>query len=255
MTLYSWNVNGLRAALRKGFVDWFRQADADVVCLQETRMGDAQLPLELAALSGYTWHWSHARTRKGWSGVAIASRVPLTGVRELGVPPFDEEGRFLVAGLEDGTVLVNGYFPNGGRGGEHVSRKLQSYAAVLGQVHGLRLAGREAIVCGDLNTCHRPVDLARPANNKRTSGFLPEERAWLDHFEQSGLVDVFRRDEPDPDHYTWWSNRAGSRERNVGWRLDHFWVSEELAPRCRSWHEPHVLGSDHCPLALEIRPQ
>lgn len=252
MKLYTWNVNGLRAVLRKGFIDWFRAADADVVCLQETRMGDAQLPLELAALPGYTWHWSHARTRKGWSGVAIASRVPLEGVRELGVPPFDAEGRFLCATLPDGTVLVNGYFPNGGRGHDMVGHKMQSYAALLGQVKALRLGGHEVVVCGDLNTSHHPIDLARPAGNKRTSGFLPEERAWLDHFVDAGLVDAFRLHEPGGDHYTWWSNRSGCRERNVGWRLDYFWLSGGLVEKSRCWHEPEVMGSDHCPVGLEL---
>lgn len=247
MRLVSWNVNGLRSALKKGFLDWLAQEPADVVCLQETRL-DGQIPPELAGLEGWQVSWSHAQ-QKGYSGVALLSRRPVAVQVGFGVPRYDAEGRTLIADL-GGAWLVNGYFPNGGQGPERVAFKLDYYRDLLTWIQA---QDRPVIVTGDLNTAHQERDLARPKENRNTSGFMDIERAWLDRYAEAGLVDTFRLFEPSGGHYSWWSQRGGARERNVGWRLDYFWVSEALRPQVRQAAiHPEVLGSDHCPVSLEL---
>ncbi|HOG48473.1 MAG TPA: exodeoxyribonuclease III [Anaerolineae bacterium] len=255
MNLITWNVNGLRAALKKGFVDWLAAAQPDVVCLQEVRAAPEQLAGEPWRALGYQATWNPA-ARPGYSGVALLLRRPPLAVHAgLGDPEFDAEGRVLVAEYP-GFTLLNSYFPSGQRDRGRVAFKLRFYAALLDLLDRLHAQGRQVVVCGDFNTAHRAIDLARPRENARTSGFLPEERAWIDIYLSHGLVDVFRALHPgEPGHYTWWSTVTRARARNVGWRLDYFLVSEGLLGAVRAAEIlPLVAGSDHCPVLLEIGP-
>ncbi len=254
MRLVSWNVNGLRACIRKGFIDWALQERPEVICLQETRLG-TEIPPALDALaSDYELHFNHAE-RKGYSGVGTFVRKDLGEVPVrpgFGCPEYEAEGRTLVADLGS-FLLVNGYFPNGGKGPERLRFKLDYYADLLAWCCHQRGQGRSIVITGDLNTSHRAIDLARPKQNVRNSGFMPIERKALDRFFRGGFVDSFRSIQPDPGHYTWWSNRSGARERNVGWRLDYFLVTEDLAEKVTDAAiHPTVMGSDHCPVSLIV---
>ncbi len=253
MKLITWNVNGLRAVLKKGFVDWLAEAEPDVLCLQETRMHPSQRKEAFWHPLGYHAYW-HTAERPGYSGVGLLSRRELAVRQGLGIPEFDVEGRTLVADLGD-FILFNAYFPNGGRDLSRIPYKLDFYAALLAEVDRLHAEGRAVVICGDFNTAHREIDLAHPRENSEHTGFRPEERAWVDTYLAHGLVDVFRTLHPDePGHYTWWSMVTRARERNVGWRIDYFLVSEALMPRVEAaYHLPDVMGSDHCPVALVMR--
>lgn len=249
--LVSWNVNGIRAAVRKGAVDSLRALNADLICLQETRATPDQIPDELAALEGYTWTWNPA-VKKGYSGTAIGTRVDATTTPGLGWQRYEDEGRTTVT-RHPAFTLVNGYFPNGGKGPERLAFKLDYYADLLAWICRERANGRPVIVTGDLNTSHTELDLARPAPNRKKSGFMDIERVWLDRYLSAGFVDAFRLFESEGGHYTWWSNRGGARERNVGWRLDYFLVTQDLSERVRACtHHIDVTGSDHCPVSLDL---
>lgn len=252
MRLYSWNVNGLRSALKKGFLDWLRQSEGDVICLQETRLADDTPPEELAEVPEYRPVFTQGE-RPGYSGVAILSRVAPREVRVgFGHPRYDAEGRTLVAEFDDFT-LVNGYFPNGGQGPERLAFKLDYYQDLLNFLDGLTRQGRPFVVTGDLNTAHQERDIARPKENRNTSGFMDIERAWIDRYLDAGMLDSFRLFEEGGEHYTWWSQRGGARARNVGWRLDYFLVSATLRDRVRAAAiHPEVSGSDHCPVRLDL---
>jgi len=252
LRVVSWNVNGLRACTRKGFDDWLRAERADVVGLQEVRA----LPEELAPPPA-GWHvaWTPAE-RRGYSGVALWSRrKPDAVAHGLGVPRFDVEGRFVLARFGR-LVVANGYFPKGSgrlRDNSRVPYKLDFYRAVFARLERLRRAGQRVLVLGDFNTAHREIDLARPRANVTTSGFLPEERAELERWLRAGWVDCFRAFEPGPGQYTWWSQRLGARERNIGWRIDYVLASPAAMRFVRgAFHQPEVLGSDHCPVGVEI---
>lgn len=252
MRLISWNVNGIRAAIRKGFWEWLAADRADVVCLQETRIHPAQLTTRMQNPPGYQAHW-HSAERKGYSGVATLCReAPLAVRHGFGPPEFDVEGRVLIT-EHPGFTLVNAYFPSGQRGHERVAFKLEFYAALLDFCRDLRASGQRLVVCGDYNTAHQPIDLARPTQNKKTSGFLPKEREALDRWLDEGFVDVFRRLHPGAEEYTWWTYRLNARARNIGWRIDYFLVAEELLPHVQDASIlDDVIGSDHCPIALEL---
>ncbi len=253
MKLISWNVNGLRSALAKGLIDWLAATTPDILCLQEVRAMPAQLGGEPWRALGYRAAW-HAAERAGYSGVLTLTRTaPLAARVGLGVPEFDAEGRLLVADYP-GFTLLNAYVPSGQRDRGRVEFKLRFYAALLALVDELHAMGRSVILCGDLNTAHHAIDLARPRANQHTSGFLPEERAWLDTYLAHGLVDAFRALHPDePGHYTWWSTVTNARARNVGWRLDYFLVSAGLMGAVGAAEIlPQVAGSDHCPVVLEL---
>jgi exodeoxyribonuclease-3 len=254
MRIVSWNVNGLRACAKKGFLDFLERCGAAVVALQEVRAFPDQLAAEVREPDGWHSHFAPAE-RPGYSGVALYSRHEPDQVDiGLGDPRFDAEGRFLLARF--GRLrIASVYFPKGSgkdRDNSRVPYKLDFYAAVFERVERLKRAG-PVLVVGDYNTAHRPIDLARPKSNEKTSGFLPEERAELDRWLAAGWVDVFRARHPDqPGHYTWWRQWGGARENNVGWRIDYVLASPAAARRVRDafiW--PETLGSDHCPVGVD----
>jgi len=250
--LLSWNVNGLRSSWKKGLLDVLGAEAADVVCLQETKLQAEQVTDEMRAPLGYRSYWSFAE-RKGYSGVATYLRAEPIAARALcDSPVLDCEGRLVHIELPD-FHLFNVYFPNGGMGPERVQHKLAFYEAFLTFTESLRKRGKGVVVCGDVNTAHTELDLARPKEHERTSGFLPVEREWVTRFIAAGYHDTFRLFTADPGHYTWWDLKTGSRARNLGWRIDYFFVSDELRARVRSAAIlPHVIGSDHCPITLEL---
>ncbi len=254
MRLFSWNVNGIRACGRKGFLDWLSNERPDVLGLQETRALPEQLEEAVREPDGYQVHF-HPAERKGYSGVALYSRVAPRSVTlgGLGEPRFDDEGRLIIADYGD-FLFYTGYFPNGGNDLSRVPFKLEFSEAVLQHAEAQRKAGRSIVICGDLNTAHEEIDLANPKSNQKNTGFLPEERAWLSRLIEHGYIDIFRRRHPDEEgRYTWWSNRKGVRERNVGWRIDYFFISPDLEERVVAARiHPDVMGSDHCPIELEL---
>jgi exodeoxyribonuclease-3 len=252
LRLISWNVNGLRAAHRKGFLEWFLRERPDVLCLQETKAAPDQLPAELKEVEGYRAHFV-AASRGGYSGVAMYTRLEAKEVREgFGVKEFDAEGRTQVADY-GGFLLFNIYFPNGKASAERLRYKMAFYGAFLEHVDELKAAGARLIICGDVNTAHKEIDLARPKENAKVSGFLPEERAWLDELVAHGFVDTFRMFHHEPGQYTWWDLKTRARERNVGWRIDYFFVGENLKKKVKAAYiSPEVMGSDHCPIGLEV---
>lgn len=254
LKLYSWNVNGLRAVHRKGiFLDWLERTQPDILCLQETKCRPEQLSEEVLHPPGYYTYWAVAE-RGGYSGVALYSKRPPLSVQVgLGIPEFDSEGRTLVADYGD-YALVNAYFPNGSRDHVRVPFKMQYKADFLEYIERLRQAGQSVIFCGDVNTAHRPIDLARPRQNQNTTGFLPIEREWLDRVIERGYLDAYRTLHPDTaGAYTWWAQVTYSRQKNVGWRLDYFFVSDDFwACVLDASIHPDVSGSDHCPISLTL---
>lgn len=250
--LVSWNVNGLRAILKKGFLDYIARKQPDILCIQETRLQEAQLPEEIARIPGYHAFFASAE-RKGYSGVGIFSRtLPERVERGFGDPRFDGEGRVLIA-CYPAFDLYAIYFPNGKASAERLRYKLEFYDACLDRMKRSLDGGREVVLCGDVNTAHRAIDLARPKQNEKISGFLPEERAWIDRLLAGGFVDAFRMFSDEGGNYTWWDAKSRARDRNVGWRIDYFFVSGGLAGSVAgSFIHPEVMGSDHCPVSLEL---
>lgn len=254
MRIASWNVNGLRSIAGKGFVEWALRSGADVIGLQETRCTGDQVP---AAIRGLGWHAHFASAeRPGYSGVGVLSRrAPDSIETSLGVRTFDVEGRVQLAHL--GRLLIaNVYFPNGSgvtRDNSRVPYKLRFYRRLFKLLEPHKIEGRPILVMGDFNTAPHEIDLARPKDNQKTSGFLPEERRELHRWTESGWVDTFRHFEKGPGHYTWWSQRFGVRERNVGWRLDLVLASPGAMPFLRGAAiHPEVRGSDHCPVSVDL---
>ena len=252
MKLISWNVNGIRAAWKKGLPEFVVAENPDVLCLQETKIQREQLTPELTDLPGYRSHWSMAE-KKGYSGVATYTRPePLAVATNFGSPVLDTEGRVLHIEYPD-FHLFNGYFPNSGMGPERLAHKMQFYDEFLSLTERLRKAGKGIVVCGDVNTAHTEIDIARPKENENTPGFMPVERAWVSKLVAHGYHDTFRIFVAEPGHYTWWDMKTGGRARNVGWRIDYFFVSDELRGRIKAAGiMPAVQGSDHCPITLEI---
>ena len=254
MKLVSWNVNGVRAAWKKGFGDWFRKENADVVCLQETKARPDQLAPEMLNPHGChgEWHWGE---KKGYSGVATFSKAAPSRVeRGFAVPEFDNEGRVLATKHGDVT-LFNVYFPNGKKDATRLKFKMDFYEVFLKEVipRYRRRGDDKIVICGDVNTAHTHIDLARPKENEAVSGFLPQERAWLDRLIADGFIDTFREFEKSTGHYSWWDQQSRARERNVGWRIDYFFISRNLRPRLKNaFLEPDTLGSDHCPVGIEL---
>jgi exodeoxyribonuclease-3 len=255
MKITSWNVNGLRAALKKGLLDWAQAEKPDVLCLQEIKARPDQL--DAAQREGLEMLfpqivWDPAQ-RPGYSGVATLARHAATETRRgLGREEFDREGRAAVSRYP-GFTLFNLYFPNGQHDLGRVPYKLDFYACLLDLCDALHAAGQAVILCGDFNTAHRPIDLRHPKENQGTTGFLPEERAWVDRYLEHGFVDIYRHLYPERVQYTWWTYRMNARKNNVGWRLDYFLISPSLVERVRdvTIHE-EVPGSDHCPVSLLV---
>jgi len=252
LKLISWNVNGIRAAEKKGFLDWLHDCGGDVVAIQETKAHPDQLSKALLGPEGYAAEFCAAE-KKGYSGVATYSRVrPLRTVAGLGNKTFDADGRTLISEF-DSFVLFNIYFPNGGRGPQWVAHKLAFYRHFLKVAQGYMAKGRPVVVTGDVNTSYAEIDLARPKQNSTTSGFLPEEREALGEFFKAGLIDTFRHKYPDKVGYSWWNQVTRSRERNIGLRLDYFFVSPDLKDRIvEAAIHPEIMGSDHCPVSLTL---
>lgn len=255
MRLLSWNVNGARAIVKKGFLDWLQKEFPDVLCIQETKAHPEQLTDDVLKPNGYKTYWSAAE-KKGYSGVAVFTKREPKFVHEgLGVKEFDTEGRTLM--LDYGNfILFNIYFPNGGAGNKRVPFKMKFYDAFLKKAERLKKQGKKLIVCGDINTAHTEIDLARPKENEKNTGFLSEERAWVTKFIEHGYVDTFRYYHKASDHYTWWDYKTKARERDVGWRIDYFFVTKNLLPKLqKAFILKQVLGSDHCPVGIELREQ
>lgn len=253
MKLISWNVNGIRAAEKKGLLQWMAKASPDILCLQETKARPEQLSDDLRSPKGYNVCFAYALEKKGYSGVATYSRKkPEEFSIEFGEKRFDSEGRICIARYGEFT-LYNIYFPNGRASPERLKYKMGFYDAFLAHAEKRRKKGEKIVVCGDVNTAHTEIDLARPKENEDSSGFLPEERAWIDKLVAAGYIDTFRMFEKGGDHYTWWDQKTRARERNIGWRIDYFFVSEELRSKVKkAFIMPDVEGSDHCPIGVEI---
>ena len=254
--LVSWNVNGLRAVWKKGFMESFQSLDADIVALQETKIQDPQITDEMRAVPGYESHWSCATEKKGYSGVGVYTRIPARSARRgIGVPEFDNEGRILELDFGD-FLFYNVYFPNGQMSEERLRYKLDFYKAFFDHADAQKDAGRRVIVAGDYNTAHNAIDLKNPRANENYSGFLRIERDWLDRITAGGWVDTFRHFYPDTVKYSWWTYRFGARKRNAGWRIDYFFVSRNMIDNgevADAFIDNDIHGSDHCPVGLHIR--
>ena len=252
MRIVTWNVNGLRAALKKDALNAVLPWNPNLLCLQEIKARPDQLTEEQRDIPGYQIIWNPAE-RPGYSGVAtLASAKPLEVELGMDAPQFDVEGRVIRTRHPD-FLLYNIYFPNGQRGKDRVDYKLAFYAHLLETCDALHAAGENIIITGDFNTAHMPIDLKNPKENVTTSGFLPEEREWVGKFLEHGFVDVYRKLYPEREQYSWWTYRFNARQRGIGWRIDYFLVSEALVPRVKDViiHED-VPGSDHCPVELII---
>jgi len=251
--LLSWNVNGIRAIYKKGFLDWFKKENPDILCLQETKAHPEQLTDELKNVNGYESHFSSAE-KKGYSGVVTYTKEkPINIQNGIGIKKFDSEGRFIVTEFKD-FILCNIYFPNGKASTERLQYKMDFYDAFLKHCKKLLKQRKKIVVCGDVNTAHQEIDLARPKENSNTSGFLPEERKWIDKFIAAGFMDTFRMFNKEPENYTWWDMITRARERNVGWRIDYFYASENLKDNIKSASiHSNIMGSDHCPIELELK--
>ncbi|MBS1986206.1 MAG: exodeoxyribonuclease III [Bdellovibrionales bacterium] len=249
----SWNVNGIRACTKNGFVDWLQNSDMDVVGLQEVRAEADQIPNEVRELKEWDQHWFPCQRKKGYSGVGILTRVkPLNVVRSVGIEEIDCEGRIIAAEFKD-CWFASIYFPNSGDAGARLDYKIRFCRALHPWLDKLRAKGKPVIVTGDYNIAHQPIDLARPKENEQTSGYLPEERAWMTEFLGHGWVDTFRTLHPDKVLYSWWSQRMRARERNVGWRIDYHCVHEKDRKLIKTADIlPDVKGSDHCPVTLVL---
>ncbi len=254
LRIVSWTVNGVRAAERKGFLDWLTTDSPDILCLQETKAHPDQLSQELLHPDGYSSYW-HLGEKKGYSGVAMYSKEePIQVKTEFGYKHLDAEGRTMMAEYEH-FYIINGYHPNGGRGDDRVAYKLAYYAELIELSAQLKKSGKAVILTGDFNTAHKEIDLARPKENVKNSGFLPQEREALEKFFDAGFVDTFRMFYPDKgEQYTWWDMKTFARNRNVGWRIDYFMVDQEI----KSWVKDafilqDILGSDHAPVGITLR--
>ena len=251
--LVSWNVNGIRAVSNKQeFWDWFDNTDADIINFQEVRATQDKIPKELMGLDGFHQSFNEAE-KKGYSGVSTFSKIqPVDVVKGLGVEELDSEGRVLRIEY-DNFFLYNIYFPNSGANAKRLDYKVDFCNALLEQMLDLKNQGKNVVVTGDFNIAHHPIDVYSPKNCEGKSGYLPEERAWLDEIEKEGFIDTFRLFDESGDNFSWWSYRTRARERNAGWRLDYFYVNEEIKDNVKSAKIlSDIYGSDHCPVTLEL---
>lgn len=252
MRLFSWNVNGIRAIYRKNFMDWIEEYQPDILSLQEIKAQEEQIPAGIRKLEDYHKYYAPAE-RKGYSGVALLSKIAPKHVKKgFGIEEFDSEGRAIVADYGD-FVFFGVYYPNGSRSDGRLDYKLRFYDAFLDYADELVNNGRKVVACGDFNTAHREMDLARPKANENNSGFLPIERAWMDRLEEHGFLDTYRLINGDKVEYSWWDYKTRARERNVGWRIDYFFVSANMQDHVKdSIIHTDIMGSDHCPIELVL---
>ena len=251
MKILSYNVNGIRAALNKGFAEWLSSADPDVVCLQETKAMEDQVNTDLFEQMGYQHFW-HSAQKKGYSGVAILTKTnPLNVQKGTGIEHMDFEGRVIRADYENVSV-ISLYLPSG-TNLDRLEHKFKFMDDFQGYIDALKKNHSRLVICGDYNICHRAIDIHDPVRNKNVSGFLPEERQWIDTFMNNGFVDSFRHLNPEPNQYSWWSYRANARNNNKGWRIDYNMVSENLKKNIKSAYLlPDAKHSDHCPVGVEL---
>lgn len=251
--LLCWNVNGIRALVKKGFLEWLQKESPDILCLQETKASPENLTKDLLEPPNYHTYWNYPE-RKGYSGVAtLTKEKPVKIQNGLGIPALDTEGRVIISEYQEFT-LCNVYFPNGKQGAERLKYKMDFYEAFFKYLEPRRLKGDKIIFCGDVNTAHEEIDIARPKENAKISGFLPVERAWLDKLAARGYIDTFRHFHKESGQYTWWDMKTGARARNVGWRIDYFFITENLLSKVdKASIMPEVTGSDHCPIALVLK--
>lgn len=252
MRIITYNVNGIRAAITKGFAEWLKSVDADIICIQETKAQPQQIPFELFEEQGFTVY-IHSAVKKGYSGVTILSKPkPVHIEYGMGMEKYDNEGRVIRADYDNFSVM-SVYHPSGSSGDERQAFKMEWLDDFYKHIQGLRKDIPNLIISGDYNICHRPIDIHDPVRNAKSSGFLPEEREWISKFIDSGFIDSFRYFNEDPHHYTWWSYRANAREKNLGWRIDYNMVAEPLKDKLkRAVILPLAKHSDHCPVVLDI---
>ena len=252
MKILTYNVNGIRSAIKKGFIDFLAENQADVVCIQETKALESDVDTGRLSDLGFRHFWFPAE-KKGYSGVAIFTKVKPKAVKYgMGLNKYDDEGRMIQADF-DGFSFISSYFPSGTTGDVRQDFKYEFLDDIFGYLQDIRRENPSLIVSGDYNICHKPIDIHNPISNKNSSGFLPEERAWMDKFTESGFIDTFRHFNPQPHQYTWWSFRANSRSKNLGWRIDYHMATKELQNKLKSAVIlPHIQHSDHCPIVLEI---
>jgi len=250
--IYSWNVNGIRASEKKGIIEWIKTTNPDILAIQETKAQQNQLSNELLNIEGYKSYWFSAE-RKGYSGVALYSRIEPDNIERLGIDEFDMEGRTIIAHYPD-FVVINCYFPNSQQEGARLDYKIRFCNAILDKCDSLVSTGKNIILCGDYNIAHTPIDLKNPKANEKNAGYLPEERKWISKFLSSGYIDTFRKFYPNkPGHYSWWSYRFNARKNDAGWRIDYHCVNKSFIDNVTD-AEIHksVMGSDHCPVSITL---
>lgn len=252
MDIFSWNVNGLRAVSEKGFFDFIDEKSPDVLCIQETKIQPEKLTDKLKNINDYYSNFSYAE-KKGYSGVATYSKLkPISVKHGIGIEKFDSEGRILITEFEK-FILFNVYFPNGQRDEERLNYKMEFYDAILDYLNELKDSGKKLVICGDYNTAHNDIDIKNAKANSNRSGFLPVERAWIDKFIENGYRDIFRIMHPLEIKYSWWSYRFKARERNAGWRIDYFFVTDNLVDNIEKAEILNeIKGSDHCPIEITV---
>ena len=252
MKIISYNVNGIRSAINKGFVEWLEKENPDVLCLQETKAQPEQIDRIWFESLGYH-SLIHSAEKKGYSGVALFSkRTPDFYSFGMNLPKFDREGRIIRADFGNLTIICV-YIPSGTTGEERQTFKMEFLEDFILYINELRKERKEILICGDFNICHKPIDINHPERHAKSSGFLPEEREWFDRFIESGMVDTFREFDSSPEKYSWWSYMANSRAKNLGWRIDYHVVSEEVKPKLKGASIlSKVVHSDHCPVVAEV---
>jgi len=252
-SIISWNVNGIRAVEKKGFIDWVKETSPDVLAIQETKAQPEQLSGELLNIDGYKSFFMSA-VKKGYSGTAIYSKEEPESVENLGVEEFDNEGRTIIAHYKKFSV-INCYFPNSQKEGARLDYKIGFNNAILAKCDELVAAGKNIVLCGDYNVAHTPIDLKNPKTNEKNPGYLPEEREWMTKYLKAGYSDVFREQHKGEEgHYSWWSYRFKARDRNIGWRIDYLCVNNSFVAKCgEAKILSDVLGSDHCPVSLKLK--
>lgn len=252
MRIITYNVNGIRAAMNKGLVEWLKSAEPDVLCVQEIKANPEQVDLSSFEAMGYHHYW-HPAQKKGYSGVAIFSKIEPRNIEYgCGIKEYDDEGRILRIDF-DSLSVMSVYHPSGSSGDLRQEFKMKWLSDFNGYIQELKKTRTELVLCGDFNICHKEIDIHNPRTNANTSGFLPEEREWMEQFINTGFIDTFRHFNKDPHHYSWWSYRAGARGKNLGWRIDYNMVTQNLQERLkRAVILPDAMHSDHCPVLLEV---